>query len=112
LKRKHLRVQLSDEQQLTLGLMLVILLALSLLYCLGFASLALRRAWENTDLPWTTPETGPDIGEEILDVTPALVTPATPSPSPTPSSRLYRPLEDWKTERLEARLSIFHPASL
>ncbi|HSJ58101.1 MAG TPA: hypothetical protein VLC95_13030 [Anaerolineae bacterium] len=80
MKKKRLRLQLSDEQQLALTLLLVILVAVSLLYCLGFASLALREAWENTDLPWTTPETG----QEILDVTPEMVPAVTPSPAPTP----------------------------
>ena len=80
MKKKRLRLQLSDEQQLALSLLLVILVAVSLLYCLGFASLALRGAWENTELPWTTPETG----QEILDVTPEMLPAVTPSPPPTP----------------------------
>lgn len=47
-KRRRLHVQLSERQQLLIGLVLVILVAISLLYCLGFASLALRQAWENS----------------------------------------------------------------
>lgn len=52
MKRRRLFPQLSEEQQLILGLVLVILLAISTLYCLGFASVVLRQAWENAPLPW------------------------------------------------------------
>ena len=44
--------QLSDEQVLILGLLLIVLLAVSMLYCLGFASLALREAWQRAPAPW------------------------------------------------------------
>ena len=52
MKRKRFDPQLSEEQQLILGLVLIILLAISMLYCLGFASVALRQAWERAPLPW------------------------------------------------------------
>lgn len=52
MKRKCSLPPLSEEQQLILGLVLVILLAISVLYCLGFASVALHHAWENAPLPW------------------------------------------------------------
>lgn len=79
LKRK--RRSLTEEQQLILGLLLVILVAVSLLYCLGLTSLALHRAWENTQLPWSETEPPP----ENLDVglTPTAL-PTTPSPTPLP----------------------------
>jgi len=56
-KRPRFPSQLSDEQLLILGLLLVVLLAVSMLYCLGFASLAIRDNWQRAPLPWngTTP---------------------------------------------------------
>jgi hypothetical protein len=56
-KQRQNKLQLTEKQQLILGLMLVILVAVSMLYCLGFASLALRQVWENAPLPWDV--TGP-----------------------------------------------------
>lgn len=50
MKRTRLNVQLTERQQLVIGLVLVVLVAISLLYCLGFASVALRHAWENSPL--------------------------------------------------------------
>jgi len=47
------RALLTERQQLILGLLLVVLLAVSLLYCLGFASLAIRQNWEKAPLPWS-----------------------------------------------------------
>jgi hypothetical protein len=44
--------QLSDEQLLVVGLLLVVLLAVSMLYCLGLASLAIRDNWQQAPLPW------------------------------------------------------------
>lgn len=52
MKRRRSLPPLSEEQQLILGLVLVILLAISMLYCLGFASLVLRQAWESAPPPW------------------------------------------------------------
>jgi hypothetical protein len=52
-KRKRLNLQLTERQQLVIGFVLVILVAISLLYCLGFASVALRQAWESGPLPWS-----------------------------------------------------------
>lgn len=79
MKRWPRRIQLSEEQQLILGLVLVILVAISLLYCLGFSSIALRQAWENAPLPWTGTEPPPENLE--VDATP---TAALPSPVLTP----------------------------
>ena len=53
MKRKRLHIQLTERQQMIIGLVLVILVAISMLYCLGFASLALRQAWESGPLPWS-----------------------------------------------------------
>ena len=64
LKRRRLNLQPSERQQLILGILLVILLAVSILYCLGFASMVLLQAWENAPLPWNvtgTPENGIDL---------------------------------------------------
>ena len=52
MKGKGTRPALSERQQLVLGLVLVILFAISMLYCLGFASMVLRQAWESAPLPW------------------------------------------------------------
>lgn len=52
MKRKRLNLQLTERQQVVIGLVLVILVAISMLYCLGFASVALRNAWESGPLPW------------------------------------------------------------
>jgi hypothetical protein len=50
-KRPRLNIQLSEEQQLILALLLVVLVAVSVLYCLGFAGLAVRGIWQGTPLP-------------------------------------------------------------
>ena len=50
MKRKRFQVELTDRQQLIIGLVMVVLVAISLLYCLGFASVALRQAWESGPL--------------------------------------------------------------
>ena len=62
-KRPGFPSNLTDEQLLILGLLLVVLLAISMLYCLGFASLAIRENWQRAPLPWngTTP------AEELLN---------------------------------------------
>jgi hypothetical protein len=52
-KPKRLNLQLTERQQLIIGFVLVILVAISMLYCLGFASAALRNAWESGPLPWS-----------------------------------------------------------
>jgi hypothetical protein len=65
-KRRRLNLQLSDEQYLILALLLVIVLTISLLYCLGFASLALRQVLEGTP----TPGNGASITPQTLDLIP------------------------------------------
>lgn len=62
MKRERFKVNLTEDQLLLLGLVLVILLALSMLYCLGFASIALRQTWENAPVPWS--DTNPP-GESV-----------------------------------------------
>jgi hypothetical protein len=62
-------LQLNDEQQLILGFLLVILLAVSMLYCLGFASIAVRQTWENAPLPWNdagTPEESTGVPSTVI----------------------------------------------
>lgn len=51
-KKRRLKLELSEEQQLILGVTLVILLAISMLYCLGFAGMALQQIWQDSPLPW------------------------------------------------------------
>ena len=78
MKRRRRSFQLTEEQQLIAGLLLVILVAVSLLYCLGFASLALREAWENAPLPWSETEFPPENLE--MGPTPTAL-PLAPSPT-------------------------------
>jgi hypothetical protein len=79
-KRQRFRVQLTYRQQLVLALMLVILLAISLLYCLGLASVALRQALENSPSLWSGAGAGPgDVFE------PTVVTPGASEPQLTPT---------------------------
>ena len=59
------RFHLSEKQQLVVGLSLIILLAISMLYCLGFASVALHQVWERIQLPGS--ET--DSVDEMLELT-------------------------------------------
>lgn len=66
-KRRRFRVRLTDEQQLILALLLVVLLAVSMLYCLGFASLVLRQTLENTPIP----SNGTILPAEDLEATPS-----------------------------------------
>lgn len=80
MKQKRSKLQLSDQQQLILGLLLVILVAVSMLYCLGFASLALREVWENAPLPWD--ETGPPAESTELPADTPISPPATGTISP------------------------------
>lgn len=76
MKRRKLKLQPSEQQQLLLGIVLVVLLAVSMLYCLGFASMVLLQAWENAPLPWNAT----DALEEGIDLT------ATPVVEPADSS--------------------------
>ena len=80
MKRRRRKIQISEDQQTILGVVLVILLAISLLYCLGFASLVLRQAWDGSPLPWedenlngeSSPSTeeGLNLPEDQLEPTP------------------------------------------
>lgn len=82
MKGRRRRPQLSEEQQLVLSLLLVIVVAVSLLYCLGFASLAVRQAWQNEPLPWSQTEPPP----ENLEIGPTpTAQPSAPTASPGPS---------------------------
>ena len=79
-KRRRLGLALTERQQLVLVLILVVLLAASLLYCLGFGSLTLRQVWENVPVPWTSSE---PVEEELMltpVITPTL--PLTPTTAP------------------------------
>ena len=75
MKRRGLNVQLTEQQHLILALLLVILLAVSMLYCLGLASLAIRQAWGDSPLPWSEtnlPEEDIEITSTVLPVQPTL----------------------------------------
>jgi hypothetical protein len=73
-------VQLTDQQELIVALLLVILLAISLLYCLGFASLALRPTLEKTPLPWNASPSGEEM--ELTPGSPPVEATAQPAPLP------------------------------
>jgi hypothetical protein len=62
--------RLTDEQLVILGLLLVVLLAVSMLYCLGFASLAVRDNWQRAPLPWSETTPADEIPEGILTMEP------------------------------------------
>lgn len=68
MKRKRLNLQLTERQQLVIGFLLVILVAISMLYCLGLASVALRHAWEDSTLPWNLNN---DYLEELIELPPS-----------------------------------------
>lgn len=68
MKRKQLDLQLTERQQVIIGFVLVVLVAISMLYCLGLASVALRQAWEQSPLQLNDSESYPF--EEMLDLTP------------------------------------------
>jgi len=67
-KQERLNPQLTERQQLIIGFVLVILVAISMLYCLGLASVALRHAWEQSPLQLNDNENY--TFEEILDLIP------------------------------------------
>ncbi len=77
MKRRRLRLELSEHQHLLIAVVLVILLAASLLYCVGFASLAVGRVWENM----ATPTANPEAVEEGIDLSPVLTTTLAPIPT-------------------------------
>ena len=79
MKRRRLRLELSDRQQLAFALVMVLLLAISMLYCLGLASLTLRNNLENTPLPWNPTAVPPqdiDRPQEVLPGGPTLTVPS------------------------------------
>jgi hypothetical protein len=79
-KRRRRGVQLTERQQLILALFLVILVAISLLYCVGLGSLVLRQVWRDTTVPWN----GTNPTEENMDIemTPTLLPAQSPLPTP------------------------------
>ena len=64
MKRKHLNLQLTERQQVVIGFVLVILVAISMLYCLGFASVVLRSAWESSPLLWNENNNYPEVSTD------------------------------------------------
>jgi hypothetical protein len=103
------KFEISDEQQLMVGLLLALLIAISLLYCLGLASLALRQAWQEMPLPWN--EEGTPGGELGLTPTPAPERSATPSSSSgdlffvRASARVSRRIQESPADSLFASLA-------
>ena len=87
-RRQRQRLALTEQQQLVLVVILVVLLATSLLYCLGFASLAVREVWEKIPAPWTNSE---PLEEELMPgmgITPTLTLTPTIAPIITPTLTL------------------------
>lgn len=74
MRRRRPRIELTDDQQLFLAILLVILVALSILYCLGLGGLMLRDTWRET-LPVLN---GNHVPVEELPITP---TPSAPPPT-------------------------------
>jgi hypothetical protein len=64
-KLRRSRFEVNERQQLILGILVIILLSISILYCLGLASLAARQAWENIPAPWA----GSQVPVEEIDLT-------------------------------------------
>lgn len=52
MKQRRPKKSITEEQQLILAVLAVVLLAISMLYCLGFASVILRQLWEGGPMPW------------------------------------------------------------
>lgn len=94
MKLPRLRIHVSDEQQLALAILLVILVAVSFLYCLGFASLVLRENWDKAPLPWD--EAPPSSGMHREGGSEAAVGP------------LVQVCESWR----EAKFAPVHPFSV
>jgi len=69
-KRPRFVSELSDEQLRFVGLILVVLVAVSMLYCLGFASLAIRDNWQQAPLPWNGTVPVEEMLNGILTVMP------------------------------------------
>jgi len=79
-KEKRPNVRLSERQQVILAVLLVILVATSMLYCVGLASIALRNSWENASLPWSAS----DLPAEIRELPATLLPPETIDTEPSP----------------------------
>ena len=75
--KRRPRIELTDDQQLFLAILLVILFAVSILYCLGLGGLILRDTWQET-LPVLN---GNNVPVEEMPITPTLL--VTPPASPT-----------------------------
>jgi hypothetical protein len=70
-KRRRPRIELTDDQHLFLAILLVILVAVSMLYCLGVGSLMLRDTWQRA-LPLIN---GTQVPFEELPIAPTLLAP-------------------------------------
>lgn len=70
------RPEIDERQQLILSILLIIILSISILYCLGIASLVARQTWQDAPLPWSETQQF----EEGIDLT---VEPLVPVPSPS-----------------------------
>jgi hypothetical protein len=70
MKRRRPRKSITEEQQVILAVLAIVLLAISMLYCLGFATIIVRQIWEGGPLP----RENIDLPQESLDATPTLPT--------------------------------------
>ena len=77
MRRTPWDLRLTERQLLILGLILAVLVATSVLYCLGFASVALRDTLSGTSLPLDATF----LPLQDLELTPG---PGLPAPTPTP----------------------------
>jgi len=85
-RRRRRGLELTERQQLGLVVVLVVLAAASLLYCLGFAGLAVRQVWEKA--PWTSPESPEEELMTAPEITSTLQVTATTAPAMTPTLTL------------------------
>ena len=95
MKKRRFKPGLDENQQMFLGLLLVFLLAISMLYCLGLASLVLRQTWESAPLPWNEGDTF----EEELDLTITPVITPTDDSSTQPSQSFLMIRGTWGAEQ-------------
>lgn len=83
-RRRRRGLELTERQQLGLVLVLVVLAAASLLYCVGFAGLTVRQVWEKVPAPWTSPESADEELTPPPEITATLPVTVTAAPAMTP----------------------------
>jgi hypothetical protein len=83
-KQQRVRPALSEHQQVAIAIILVILLASSVLYCLGFGSVVARQLLESRPPAAGTPEPGA-VELELTPVITMTLTPAVTTTLPAPA---------------------------